>query len=164
VTKLNSQQSHERLLDSRLEGFPTVRRQIHAGETELLGAARAGPFPVTRILVADDDCAVRGMIEFILRSESFEVTTARNGYDAIDLFRSGTFSLVILDWHMPGLNGEFVLDELSTIRPGTGAIVVSGDSPLAVRRAFSGRNVLALLPKPFKPNDLLNAVKSALAR
>ena len=127
------------------------------------GCYAGKPLPVPRILVADDDCAIRGMIELILRSERFEVTTARDGYDAIELFRCGTFSLVILDWQMPGLSGD-VLDELSTIRPGTKAIVVSADSPLQVRRAFSGRNMLMLLPKPFKPNDLVDAVKLALAR
>ncbi len=126
-------------------------------------AARAATAPA-RILVVDDDPMILTLIERVLQSENFWVSTAEDGHRAIDLFhRDGGVSVVILDWRMPGISGEQVFDKLVAIRPDVKVIVASGESPADVQRAFSGRKVLDFLPKPFKIQTLVTAVKSALA-
>jgi len=123
----------------------------------------APPSSVPRILVIDDEDMVRNFVGHILESEHFEVCTAKDGGSAVDLFRRGAFSLVILDWHMPGLSGESVFDSLAEIRPGVKVIVASGECPEDVKCAFHGRNVLQFIPKPFPIDDFVAAVKTALA-
>jgi len=126
-------------------------------------AARAATAPA-RILVVDDDPIILTLVESVLQTEQFQVATAKDGYHGIELLhRDRGISVVILDWRMPGISGEQVFDQLAAIRPDVKVIVASGESPVEVRRAFSGRNVLNFLPKPFNIHVLVTAVKSALA-
>jgi DNA-binding NtrC family response regulator len=126
-------------------------------------AARPATTPA-RILVVDDDPMILTLIERVLQSENFVVSKAEDGHRAVDLFhRDGGVSVVILDWRMPGISGEQVFDKLVAIRPDVKVIVASGESPADVQCAFSGRKVLDFLPKPFKIQSLVAAVKSALA-
>jgi len=119
---------------------------------------------VPRILVIDDDRMILDLVESILEPEGLAIRTAEDGANAIDLFqREAAISLIILDWHMPGMPGEQVLDQLLAIRSGARVIVSSAASPSQVERAFAGRGVLQFLPKPFQVQNLLAAVRLALA-
>ncbi len=69
----------------------------------------------------------------------------------------------ILDWRMQGMTGEQLFDRLIAIRPGIKVIVASGDNPSEVESAFAGRRVVGFLPKPFKVEALVTAVKILLA-
>lgn len=143
---------------------PQARAAGAAGSSWEGGEAAAPPAAApARILVVDDDPMIRTLIERILESERFDVTTAEDGYCGIELFRRyADISVVILDWQMPGISGERVFDEFAAIRPDIKVIVASGESPVEVQRAFSGRNV-RFLAKPFKIHALVAAVKFALA-
>ena len=116
-----------------------------------------------RILVIDDEEMVRNFVKFILENEHFEVRTGGDGHSGVDLFRRDALSLVILDWHMPGLSGESVIDRPIEIRPGVKVIVASAECPENVQGAFYGREVLRFIRKPFPIDDFVAAVKSALA-
>lgn len=116
------------------------------------------------VLVVDDECMTLKLVASILLSLGLEVSTAENGHQAVDLLRrNARISVTILDWRMPGMSGEQVFDQIAAIRPGVKVIVVSGDDCVEVERAFSGRNVIRFLPKPFNTETLVSAVKSALA-
>ena len=61
---------------------------------------------MSRILVVDDEAAIRKVVQDALESAGNEIETAANGAEAIALFESGTFDLVITDLNMPGLDGR----------------------------------------------------------
>jgi DNA-binding response OmpR family regulator len=124
--------------------------------------ARLQPAAVPRILVVDDDGLMLTIIRDVLRNQLFEVATALDGYRALELFSSNAISLVILDWKMPGLRGEEVFDKLAAIREDVKVIVISGDNPRDVERAFEGRNVLRFVTKPFHVGEFVAVVKAAL--
>jgi CheY-like chemotaxis protein len=65
-----------------------------------------------RILVVDDDAAVRTLVQTVLERAGYDVTTARNGCEAIDLIAHSDYDLVLLDVVMPKLDGIGVVDEL----------------------------------------------------
>ncbi len=73
------------------------------------------------ILVIDDDNATRETLEIVLREEQFQVETAANGYEGIDILKSRKVDLVITDLRMDGLDG---IEVLETIREADGNLPV----------------------------------------
>ena len=103
-------------------------RQTTADEVE----EDVGP---TRILVVDDDEEARLMAGGILEAEGYEVSMAKDGYEAVErLDADPDFSLVILDLTMPGMDGRKVLDRIRGSKD-TAAL------PVLVSTAFGGEEV-----------------------
>ena len=76
-----------------------------------------------RILIVDDDDAVREVVLAALSEGKNLVETARDGFEAIELVKKNSYDLVILDWNMPRLNGLQVL-QLLRGSPATKALKV----------------------------------------
>ena len=126
-------------------------------------AIRAGTAPAPHVLVVDDEPMFLELFAEILRPCGVVVSQANDGFQAVDLVRrDAAIALAILDWRMPLMSGEKVLDKLLALRPDLKVIVVSGDPPGAIARAFAGRKVEDFLQKPFRVESLLIAVQSAL--
>lgn len=121
-----------------------------------------------RILVVDDEDAVRRTIDRVLSVAGFNVTTVSDGNRALRALDGDVFDLLILDIYMPDMDGIGLLRELRTRNDDTPVLAVSGggdsrhsftsESALSVARAF-GAEVLA---KPFTVDELLDAVQAAL--
>src|SRR6266550_6631052 len=69
--------------------------------------------PKKKILAVDDDATALGALRQILVQKGYDVSTASNGHDALDMLKAAAFDLVILDVSMPGLTGY---DVCRTIR------------------------------------------------
>jgi CheY-like chemotaxis protein len=124
----------------------------------------AGILATPHVLVVDDEPMVLELVSRILETEGLSVSTAADGRRAIDLVRQDAdICLAVLDWRMPEMTGEQVLDEVAVIRPNIKAVVMSGSDPLEIERAFAGRRIYGFVRKPFKSKNLMQAVKSALA-
>ena len=124
---------------------------------------------VTRVLVVDDDAAVRRLVALVLVRDGFEVTAAEDGRDAIALSRRRPFDVLLLDVQMPGMDGWEVLAALcgEPLRSETAAedacptvaVVMSGHAATAEARRCGAAT---LLRKPFSPAELLAAVRDAV--
>jgi CheY-like chemotaxis protein/anti-sigma regulatory factor (Ser/Thr protein kinase) len=81
-----------------------------------------------RVLLADDEDDVRGVVLAMLETLGYEVIEARDGLEAVEIFqrRSAEIDLVILDLVMPRLTGEAALRQMRRIAPAVPAILVSG--------------------------------------
>jgi CheY-like chemotaxis protein len=122
-----------------------------------------GPVPGRgeRILVVDDEYAVRNVLGLSLTHLGYKVETAASGLDALDKFAEaeGRYDLVILDLLMPGLSGEEVFNRLRRLRPDLRVLIVSGfSSELVVTRilANGGRD---FIQKPFSIEVLSRKVR-----
>jgi len=117
---------------------------------------------VARILVVDDDGAIRGAIRRLLILEGYEVIEAINGREAIEIYREQPTDLVITDIWMPDKDGLEVIRELRQISPGLPMIAMSGGSRrgqldfLHHAEAFGACQVLQ---KPFKIEELVQSVR-----
>jgi len=116
------------------------------------------------LLVADDETWVRDPVSTLLQLAGYEVLTARDCNDAMEVFRTNaeTIVAVLLDFSMPGGSTRDLFDELQHVRPNVPIILMSGYAEESVMGRFKGMGVVGFLQKPFTKNDLLDEVRKAL--
>lgn len=135
---------------------------------ESLAETPAAPLPAVhggRVLVIDDDPTVRNVASRILQRRGYEVTCAEDGLDGLEVFGpdGSRFDLVLLDLTMPRLDGERTFAQLRERRPDVRVLITSGYDEQESTRRFSDGGIAGFVQKPFRHDDLLNAVKRALA-
>jgi len=123
-----------------------------------------------RILVVDDDTAVRSAIKLILEHDGHDVTLADSGRAGIAAAQAGHFNLVICDIFMPGMDGIEAITALHKNNPRMPVIAMSGfmfrdgQNPAPDYLSLSTKLGAAYsLRKPFRPNELLKAVRECAA-
>ncbi len=118
--------------------------------------------PVFRVLVADDERLMAEMLEEMLRADGMLVEKAYTGKEALEKFRSLDFDLVLLDLRMPEMNGLDVLQEMKKEDSTVPVIVITAYG--SVDNAVEALKVGAydFITKPFKLEELRNAVARAL--
>ena len=114
-----------------------------------------------RVLLVDDDDAIRTMVERVLRREDFQVDSARDGFEAIEMLAHNDYRAILLDLMMPRVDGLGVLRFLEENRPelSPAVIVMSANVPSAMDVAREGR-VSRVLSKPFDLNELLGYLRA----
>ncbi|MCU1673394.1 MAG: Response regulator receiver [Frankiales bacterium] len=119
---------------------------------------------MVKILVIDDDAAVRRLVEDVLSLEGFEVHTAEDGFAGLRAIDAVRPDCVVLDVMMPGLDGHAVLQR---IRSGKGRhlpvvmLTAAADDDQAWRAWTEG--VDYFLAKPFAPDELLRYLEYLFA-
>ncbi len=118
----------------------------------------------TRILVVDDDDALRESLELFLAGEGLEVTAAAQGSEALAQLERAPFDVVLCDLRMPGVDGLELLPQLLRIAPGLTVILMSayGTRDLAIEALRRG--AYDYLAKPFPPSEALLAIRKAQER
>lgn len=118
------------------------------------------------ILVVDDEVFVLEVARRILQGFGYDVLTAENGRNAVELFRqrSEEIDLVLLDKTMPDLDGEETFRALKAIRPDLVAILTSGYQQTEVTTPFLSGELAGFVQKPYLPQTLACEVKNALQR
>lgn len=114
-----------------------------------------------RILVVDDDDAIRSLVATVLRRRGMKVDTARNGLEALERLQGCRYLVLLLDLMMPTMNGWDVLDHLATEPPQRRPVVIvltAGSEP----RAFKPDLVAGMVRKPFDIDMLVDAVAGCI--
>jgi FixJ family two-component response regulator len=115
------------------------------------------------IAVVDDDASVRTALRRLLRAAGFAVETFESGDAFLAAAGSGAPDCLVLDLHMPGLNGFDVQRELAVSHHSIPTIIITGkEEPGTADRARAG-GAVAFLTKPFDEAALLTAVTLSLA-
>jgi nitrogen-specific signal transduction histidine kinase len=114
-----------------------------------------------RVLLVEDEAAVRELVERILRKAGFEVIAAPDALVALRLAaEAGPFDLLVSDVVMPSMNGIELARELRASRPDLRVLLMSGYTEEAVGRV--GPDGLDLLAKPFTADELLGRIRQVL--
>jgi two-component system, response regulator PdtaR len=117
-----------------------------------------------RVLVAEDETIIRLDLCGLLEQSGLEVcAAARNGEEAVELARSTLPDLALLDVRMPRLDGIEAARRILEERPVPIVMLTAHDDEELVARAV-GAGVFGYLVKPFREQDLLPAIRTALAR
>lgn len=85
----------------------------------------AAPSRSTRVLIVDDEAALRKVLHTSLVNSGFVVEEAENGNVAVSVFRDHRFDLVLLDSYMPGITGVAACRQIRELDPGTGIVMVT---------------------------------------
>jgi two-component system response regulator AtoC len=118
------------------------------------------------ILLGEDDLEVRSYLEMALRCQGYSVEMAQDGEELLTCLQAnvGTISAILLDLVMPRKDGFETLKEIRCIDKDLPIIIVSGaSSPLNVVEAMKN-GATDFLGKPISPEDLRQALRSALAK
>ncbi|PYQ52002.1 MAG: hypothetical protein DMF59_06105 [Acidobacteria bacterium] len=115
-----------------------------------------------RVLVVDDDEAIRTLVLTILRRREMPVDTAKNGQEAIQKLGECTYSVLLLDLMMPVLSGWGVLEHLETIESSRRPIVIVLTAGSESRK-FNPDLVIGSIRKPFDVELLNDMVTGCIA-
>jgi CheY-like chemotaxis protein len=134
--------------------------------TEILSAIangfrvqRVSQKPPQKVLIVDDDAAVRAFLDSVLVAAGYDTTVTADGPDALAAWdQAGPFDVIVTDLMMPQMRGDELAHRVRVAHPDTKVLYVTG-YPDAL---FAGKPRLwqdeAFLEKPFTPDGVLEAV------
>ncbi len=116
-------------------------------------------FTMIRILLAEDDAAMRGYLERALVQSGYDVTSVDRGTAAAPLLDSGTFDLLLSDIVMPEMDGIELAQHCAKVSPDTQVMFITGFAAVTLR-AEDQVPQAKMLSKPFHLKDLVREVDS----
>ena len=117
-----------------------------------------------RILIIDDEKAIRNTLKEILEFEGYQVDQAEDGPAGLDLLIQQKYDVVLCDIKMPKMDGLEVLSRAQTISPDSAFIMVSAHGNIETAVDATKKGAYDFLPKPPDLNRLLVTVRNALDR
>ncbi len=139
------------------------------GERQMLAKApgkvatqngKSAPF----ILVVDDEFNIRNILKEIFEMNGFNVLTAENGKEGVELFEQHAhhIDLVILDMVMPVMNGRQAFKEIKKRKHDQKVIIISGYLSRDELQEILADGAIGFISKPFQIEDIINKVKNVL--
>ena len=101
----------------------------------------------------------------LLKREGYSVRAAGSAEDALDIARlhPGPLHLLLTDVVLPARNGRQLAEAVAEVRPGIATLFMSGYADDVIQRAGLDMGSARILDKPFRPEDLYDCVREALA-
>jgi len=119
---------------------------------------------MAKILIIDDERAIRSTLREILEYEDYQVDDIDNGQDGLDLIAKNDYDLVLCDIKMNRMDGLEVLTEGLSIKPDLPFIMISGHGTVETAVEASRKGAFDFISKPPDLNRLLITVRNALDR
>ena len=116
---------------------------------------------MSRVLVIDDDAALRFTLEAVLTDAGLSVETATGGDEGLAAFEARGADVVLTDLAMPGKSGLDVLEAMRAQDPSVPVLMLTAHGSERVAVAAMKAGAVDYLPKPFDPEELVLAVKRA---
>lgn len=114
------------------------------------------------VLLVDDEDIIRSIASDMLKELGFDVMTARDGREAVELFRrnQGEIAFVVLDLTMPHMSGEEAFREMRRIDPAVRVIMSSGYNEYEVTQKFMGKGLAGFIQKPYSLATLMEVTRT----
>jgi DNA-binding response OmpR family regulator len=119
-----------------------------------------------RVLVVDDEPELGKMLITALKGAGIDAVFASNGGDAVRSVTTRGADVIVVDMHMPGMDGLEFIQRVRRLRPRARILGISGGDKGGKKTLLemSGRlGAHAFLPKPFKPSELVAKVRELAA-
>ena len=114
------------------------------------------------VLWVDDEIDLLKVQILFLKSKGYEIETAYNGNDALELVKNNFFDIIFLDENMPGLSGLETLREIKKIKPDIPCVMITKNDGEEFMDDAVGYNGADYLIKPVNPNQILLSIKKNL--
>lgn len=116
---------------------------------------------MSKILIIDDERAIRRALREILEFEEFEVEEAENGKEGLDKAKSGSYDIIFCDIKMPEMDGMEVLDGLLAEKVETPVIMISGHGNIDTAVQAIKKGAFDFIEKPLDLNRILVTIRNA---
>jgi len=116
-----------------------------------------------KVLVVDDDPAVRKSFDRVLTSKGYAVITAESGEEALRKLSEEKYDVVYTDIRMPGMSGLEVAEQVKARRPWTPVVIITGYATEASESRAKAAGVVSFLQKPLSPEMIEGSARDALA-
>ena len=115
------------------------------------------------ILVVDDEEYVCDALKMLLSVDGHEVATANNGREALELFNGRAFDVVITDYTMPEMNGDELVTAIKAKKPAQPIVMITAyvEALTGGKKSLNGVDVL--VSKPFRQEQIREAIAKVLA-
>lgn len=117
-----------------------------------------------KILIIDDEEIVINSCTQILKRSNYEIATARNGAEGLEILKEFQPDLTFVDLKMPGISGFEVLDQIHAYDPTIVTVVITGFATVSSAVESMKKGTYDFLPKPFTPEELRVITKRALEK
>lgn len=117
---------------------------------------------MAKVLVVDDDAAIRSILERVLVRGGHEAVVAPGGREALDLLPGGDFDLIITDVNMPAMDGIELILALQEVAEGLPIIAISGGGLVSAESLLQDAKALGavdIVSKPFESEELLDLIE-----
>ncbi len=125
-------------------------------------AVRNPKAAINRALIVDDEETVREILSGFLESFGFETVCAQDGEEALQIYKKGTFDIVISDMMMPNMGGMDLLNELKQIDPDVIFILITGYPSMESAIAAIKMGARDYITKPFNIEEIKLKIDRAL--
>lgn len=115
-----------------------------------------------KILIVEDDPAMRLGMDHFLRMSGYQTTAVDNGLDALDLIRTEFFDLAIIDLRLPNVDGLTLLREIKGISPDTAVIIITAFAEVKTAVQAIKDGAFDYLSKPFTNEELMIVIERCL--
>ena len=154
----------QRSISKRLRIGPTtniktINRTKNMNPCARDSSQRFDPARPRSVLVADDDVVIRELISTALASAGFDVNATCDGQQAWEALLQEHYDLLITDNEMPRLAGIELIERIHDAGMSLPVIIASGSFPMEKVRDHPELHIAAVLPKPFRILELLNAAR-----
>ena len=117
---------------------------------------------MVNILVIDDERSIRNTLKEILEYEKFNVELAEHGAEGLELFKKGSYDIVLCDIKMPEMDGLEVLEKINEEQSDAQVIMISGHGNIDVAVEAIKKGAYDYIEKPLDLNRLLITMRNAL--
>ncbi|MBR4327758.1 MAG: sigma-54-dependent Fis family transcriptional regulator [Bacteroidales bacterium] len=119
---------------------------------------------MAKVLIIDDERAIRNTLKDILSFENHEVTLAQDGVEGIELVKNNKFDIILCDIKMPKMDGIEVLEQLMQMGVESPIVMISGHGTLETAVEAIKKGAYDFIEKPLDLNRLLVVIKNATER
>lgn len=119
---------------------------------------------MAKILIIDDERAIRRALREILEFENFQVEEAENGAEGLEKAKNSLFDIIFCDIKMPQMDGMEVLDGLQIAKVDTPVIMISGHGNIETAVEAIKKGAFDFIEKPLDLNRILVTIRNASDR
>ena len=115
-----------------------------------------------RILLVDDDMASLEVLGEVLTRAGYDAVSAETGYEALEIVRTASIDLALLDFNLPDTTGAELLQQIKQFQPGVPAIIMSANTSQGVKFDVFEAGAYTFISKPIDLPQLLGFISRAL--
>lgn len=107
-----------------------------------------------RILIVDDEEGYRKVLLNSLAEIGYETKAVRNGFEALDEIKKQSYSVILLDVKMPGMDGIEFLEQMQGIKPASNVVIITAYTDKDVVKEAVLKGAKKVITKPFSMDDI----------